>query len=333
MNKAMMDLIMKVNGKISSQGSTAKRLLANGLNVKAMRTNDVLLYDEWKAIDAAVLDAYQSRLVGVADLQARGLTYNVPNGLAKMVLGYQDASDAADAEMSMSGKTRGRRDRLEFDMNYMPLPLIHKDFSFSIRELEASRQGAMPLDTTMAGMCGRKIAEYIETLLFTGSGTYTFGGGAIYGYEDEPNKNSGSLTAPWNDSAATGETILADVMAMKQALIAAKCYGPYMLYIPTQYETAIDGDFKAASDKSIRQRVLEIQGIAGIKVADKMTSTKVVLVQLTADVIRLVNGLGVTTVMWDTDGGMEVNFKVMAIQIPQTRHDQAGNCGICVYSE
>jgi hypothetical protein len=47
----------------------------------------------------------------------------------------------------------------------------------------------------------------------------------------------------------------------------------------------------------------------------------------------LVNALDITVVQWDVDGGMEVNFKVMAIQVPQTRHDQAGHCGIVVYSE
>lgn len=322
---------------ISAHGSVAKQLLANGMDVHKMREqavqNGLLLYDEWKQIDKAVLMSYQQRLVGVADLQARGLVYNVPGGLGKPLLAYQDASDANDAEVSMDGKTRGRRDRQNFEINYMPLPLIHKDFSFNIRELEASRNGNMPLDTSMATISGRKIAEMVEQILFQGNSTYKWGGGYIYGYEDEPNRNTGTLTAPWNDSAASGTTILSDVTTMKQALIDARCYGPYMLYVPTQYETALDEDFKSNSDKSIRQRLLEVEGILGIKVADKATSTKVSLVQMTEDVIRLVNGLDIITVQWDVDGGMEVYFKVMAIQVPQTRHDQSGRCGIAVYTE
>lgn len=329
MNEALVSLFNQIKG---SQ-SFANRLIANKMDLTQMRTNDVLLYDEWKAFDKAVITAYQQRLTGVADLQARGLTYNIPNGMAKTVLGYQDASDASDAEMSMSGKTRGRRDRLEFDMNYLPLPLTHKDFSIDLRQLEASRSGGMPIDTTMATVCGQKIAEKVETTLFKGSSTYTFGGGTIYGYEDEPNITIGSLNAAWDDSATSGDNILDDIIRMKQAMIADRCYGPYIVYIPTVYETAIDGDFKAASDKSIRQRILEIANIAAVKVSDKMSSTKVIMVQMTVDTIRLVNALGITVVQWDVDGGMEVNFKVMAIQVPQTRHDQAGHCGIVVYSE
>lgn len=318
--------------KGQAYGSTAARLLANGMDVSALRTNDTLLYDEWKEIDKAVLTAYQTRLVGVADLLSRNLSYNIPNGLGTTVLGYQDASDTSDAEINMDGVTRSRRDRPEFDISYLPLPLIHKDFSFSIRELNASRKGNMPLDTTMAGLSGRKVAEMVEQMLFCGASTYTFGGGTIYGYTDEPNRNTGSLSAHWDDSAASGEDILNDVLTMKQALITDRCYGPYMLYIPTGFETKIDEDFKADSDKSIRQRLLEVSGLVGIKVADKLTADNVVLVQLTPDVVRMVTGLSVTTVQWETEGGMKVNFKVMAIQIPQTRHDQDGRCGIAHFS-
>jgi hypothetical protein len=34
-------------------------------------------------------------------------------------------------------------------------------------------------------------------------------------------------------------------------------------------------------------------------------------------------------VQWETVGGMRLNFKVMAIQVPQIREDFNGNCGIC----
>lgn len=321
--KAGMDFFY--NGK--AHGGVAARLLANGMDVRSLRTNDVLLYDEWKEIDKAVLKAYQQRLVGVADLQGRGLVYNIGNGLGKTVLGYQDASDIEDAQMSMDGVTRARRDRPEFDINYLPLPITHADFSFSAREIEASRSGNMPLDTTMAELAARKVAEKIEAVLFNGASSYTFGGGTIYGYEDEPNRNSVAIATNWDDSGATP---LQDVINMKQALINDRCYGPYVLYVPTNWETSLDDDSKAESDLTYRERLLKIASISDIKIADKLTSDVAVLVQMTADVIRLVNGMSVTTVQWDTEGGMQVNFKVMAIQVPQTRHDQTGRCGLAV---
>jgi len=314
-------------------GSVASRLLANGLNVNALRTNDVLLYDEWKEIDKAVIKAYQQRLVGVADLEARGLTYDIPNGLGKTVFAYQNASNIEDAELSMDGVTRGRRDRLEFDINYLPLPIVHADFSFSIREIEASRSGGMPLDTAMAEAAARRVAEKVEEILFQGAGTYTFGGGTLYGYEDFPHRNSGSLSGDWSSSAVSGEDILSDVLEMKQALISDKRYGPYALYVPTAYETALDDDFKSNSDKSTRQRIQEVSGIDTVRVADFLTSTRVALVQLTSDTVRVINGLDVVPVQWETEGGMKINFKVMAIKVPQLQADHDNNCGIAVFSE
>jgi len=309
MKDAIVDAIVK--GK--AHGSVASRLLASGMNVNALRTNDTLMYDEWKEIDRVVLEAYQNRLVGVADLQAAGLTYNIPNGLAKTVIGYQDVSDTEAASVSLDGVTRGERDRPEFDINYLPLPIIHKDFSFTAREIASSREGIMPLDTTMAQLAARKVAEKVEEMYFTGLSSYTFGGGTIFGLMDETHRNQGSLAANWDDSAGDGESILGDVLAMKQAGIDDRCYGPYMLYVPTNFETAIDEDFKANSDKSIRERLLQIDQLKGIKVADKLTADNVILVQMTVDVVRIVNGMAITTVQWETEGGMRINFKVMAI--------------------
>jgi len=326
--KANVDMIYKGTGS----GAAAARLLANGMDVSALRTNDLLLYDEWKEIDKAVLKAYQQRLVGVADLEARGLTYNIPNGLGKTVFAYQNASDIEAASISMDGVTRGQRDRQKYDISYLPLPIVHADFSFSIREIEASRNGNMPLDTAMAEAAARKVAEKVEEILFQGASTYTFGGGALYGYADFASRNTGDLTGAWSTSAVDGSEILNDVLTMKQALISDRRYGPYALYVPTAYETTLDDDFKANSDKSIRQRIQEVSGIEIVKVADFLTAGKVVLTQLASDTVRIVNGLDITTVQWETEGGMKVNFKVMCIKVPQIQADQEGRCGVAVYS-
>jgi len=277
-----------------------------------------------------VLMAAQERLVGVADIMGRGLTYNIPGGLGKTVLGYQDASDIEDAELRMDGQAPGQRDRAEFDINYLPLPIIFKDFSFSIREIKASRNGNMPLDTTNAELAARKVAEKVEEVLFQGASAYTFGGGTIRGLQDAPQRNQGSLTFNWDDSGAIADrtTILDDVLAMKAALIADYHYGPYGLYVATEYETALDDDFKANSDRTVRERILAVDSLSSVKVADKMTSDQVLMVQLTSDVVRMVQGLPITTVQWETEGGMRVWFKVMTILVPQIRNDQNNRSGV-----
>lgn len=327
-----MDKLLK---QMLSQGfTTAQKLLASGLKVNALRTNATLRKDEWVQYDKAVVEAAQVRMVGVADLMSRGLVYRFGNGLGKTVLEYEDASDMSDAQVSMDGVTRGRNDRVEFDLNYLPLPITHKDWFLNIRVLNASRAGGSNLDTTQAALAARKVSEAVENYLFNGSSTFTYGGGTIYGLTDQTYRNTGTLTVDW--ASATGDQILDDVKNMKQASIDARHFGPWMLYIPTAYETALDDDFKAASDKSIRQRVKEISGIIDIRVADKLTTTstgkkQVVLVQMTADVVRMVEGLPLTNVEWQEQGGMITNYKVMTILVPQVRADQDNRSGVTNY--
>ena len=347
-----MDFIKINNGRLSVHGTVAQRLQAAGMNVNVLRpweetkgknagksyinvngkavqvNTSTLRKDEWKQYDQAIIEVAKQRLIGIRDLQTMGLTYNITNGMGKTVLEHETMSDMEDAELSMDGKTRGEKDRVEYGIDYLPLPIIHKDFSINARTLAASRTTGDPLDVTQAQIAGRKVAEKIESMLFTGASSYAFGGGVIRGYLDFPNRNTYSLTYAWTHGSATGETILADVLGMKAKAIAAGFYGPFMLYIPTAYETVLDEDFKAGSDKSIRQRLMEVSSLRGIQVADKLTAANVTLVQMTSDVVRVVNGLGITVVEWSTEGNMVHNFKVMAIQIPQIRSNHDDACGV-----
>ena len=329
MNQADVDLIhSEGRGKLSHQGSVAHRLLANDFNVGSLRTNDTLLYDEWKQIDAAVVKEAQERLTAVNMLIGRGLTYNIPNGLSNTVLAYHDMSDIEDAEVNMDGISKGRRDRPEYDINYLPMPIFHKDFSFTAREIAASRNGNMPLDTSMAELATRKVSEKIEEFVAIGSSSYTFGGGTIYGMKDAPNRNTGSLIGNWDDSATTGANVKDDILAMKQAMIDDRFYGPYGLWIPKNFETALDDDYVSGYPKTIRTRVLEVGGVETVEVVDKLTADNVIMFQMTEDVVRLVIGLSITTVEWDSEGGLRHNFKVMAIMVPQVRYTQALRSGI-----
>lgn len=329
-------------------GAVGARLLANGMNAGVLRpflgkndrayvtingqnrpvANATLRKDEWKQLDEAVLMAAQQRLIGVADLYSRNLVYRISNGLGTTVLETETMSDTEAAQVSMDAATRGRRDRPDFGIGYLPLPIIHKDFTLDIRTLNASRNRGQGLDTLQAQAAARKVAEKAESILFTGLSTYTYGGGSLYGYTDHPSRNTYTLSAHWNDSTATGSTILADVLGMVQKSIDDRHYGPWVLYIPTNFQTAIGEDFKTNSDKSIRQRLMEVEGIQDIKVVDFLTADNVILVEMTTDTIRMVEGLSIQTLEWQTEGGMILNYKVMAIMVPQIRADYSEYCGI-----
>lgn len=290
-------------------------------------TNAVLRRDEWKKLDEVVMQISRERLGGIEDLTAAGLTYTLGNGMGTTILETHDISDAMEAVMTMDGLTRGQSDRPEFGTNYLPLPIIHVDYSINARVLEASRKLGNPLDTTSVEYATRKVMEKMESLLFSAP-LYTYGGGTIYSYLNHPDRNPVSLTTAWDDGAMTGALIIADVLAMKQASITAMHYGPWMIYIPTAYETILDQDYDTTRGNTIRERILAIANIKGIKVIDELAADNVLLVQMTSDTIRLVKGMDIQNVQWGSEGNLVTDYKVMTIQVPQVRADQAGNSGV-----
>lgn len=302
---------------------TSWKTITNPLNVNA-----TLRRDEWKQLDEALIGVARTRLNGVADLEANGLVYNLGNAMGTTVLEYHKIGDAFTAELTMDGVTRAAGDRVEYSTHYMPIPIIHVDYEINARVLEASRKLGNPLDTSQAEVAARKVSEKLENMLFT-STSYTFGGGTIYSYLNHPDRNTVNLSVNWDDSAITPAGILQDVLEMKQASINDHFYGPWMLYIPTAYETVLDDDYDTQTPgTTIRERILKIAGIKGIKVVDTLTANNVLLVQMTSDVVRLVKGFGLQNVEWKTEGNMVTKYKVMTIQVPQIRSDYDGRSGV-----
>lgn len=302
--------------------------------VNVPNVNAVLRRDEWKQLDQALMDVSRYRLGGVEDLISKGLTYNLGNAMGTTVLEWHDVSDAMEADLTMDGVTRSVGDRPKFQHNYLPVPIIHVDYEINARVLEASRRLGNPLDTTAAERAARKVSEKLESMLFTDT-TYSYGAtdsrtrNTIYSYVNHPDRNLVNLSVPWTDSGITAAGILQDVLEMKQASINAYHYGPWQMYIPTAYETVLDDDYDTSTPgTTIRERLLKISGIQGIKVIDTLGANNVLLVQMTPDVVRLVNGMGLTNIEWSTEGGMVTKFKVIRIAVPQIRSDQNGKSGI-----
>ena len=298
-------------------------------------TNATLRRDEWKTLDAAIIKVSEARLNGIQDLISNGLTYQLGNAMGTTVLEWHDMSSALNAQLTMDGISRGKNDRPKFQHNYLPIPIIHADYEINARVLSSSRSLGNPLDSTMAERAARSVNDKLENMLYTNT-SYSFGEldsrsrNSIYSYVNFPDRNILSLALSWTASGKTPAQILNDVVAMKQASINAHHYGPWMIYIPTSYETKLDEDYSTSgtSTQTIRERILKIAGIKGIKVVDTLATDNVLLVQMTSDVVRLVQGMGIQNVQWQSEGKFINHFKVMTIQVPQIRSDQLGNSGI-----
>ncbi len=344
-----MDFIL--NGQ--AQGSVATTLLNNGFNISSLRpwvgkdgrsyiaqnmggklvavpvpiANATLRRDEWKILDEAIVVAAKERLRVVADLRGAGLTYNIPNGMSKTVLETETVSDITGATISMDPAKDAEADRPEYDLSSLPLPVIHKDFFFSARQIATSRNTGASIDVTTGQLAARRVAEEAEKLVLGTGSSFAYGGGTIYGLTNFPSRITRSITTP---TGSNQSTTLREVLAMRQDSEDAHHYGPWVLYNSPAWDQYLDDDYSSSKgDNTLRQRIKAISGINDVRTADYLGSGYVLLlVQQTSDVVRIVMGMDITTVQWETHGGMRINFKVMAIMVPQLRADFNGNTGV-----
>ncbi len=330
-----------------------KRLVAelinNGINSPVFNATS-LRKEEWIELDRVVIKAARQRLRAWSDLAAAN-TFGGFNGMAKTILEHETMSDPGEAMVDMDGLSEGRNDAPKFQLEGLPLPITHADFWFSSRRLAASRNSGTPLDTTMAEAAGRRVAEMIEKTLIGMEVGITYGGGSatptygrastVFGYTNFTSRLTyTSVTTP---TGSNPEATVNNVLAMRDLLYAGKFYGPFMLYHTNDWDRWLDNDYFRSGGTSVtrtlRERLASIEGISGVRRLDfwtgmnsGLTATlpyQLLLVQMTSDVARAVNGMDITTVQWESIGGMRLNFKVMAIQVPQLRADFNGNCGIC----
>lgn len=343
----MVDFIM--NG--TAHGDSASRLLANELDPAMMRpyfnergepcftiniggqprevvttnANATLTKDAWIALDNAVRDAAKPRLRAVSDLMSRGLSVGL-DGMSTTVFQSQALSDLTDAKVTMDGQEEASHDRIQTSLDSLPLPIIEKDFGFSKRQINVSQKGGAPLDLTGARLAGQKVAEMIEKMLIGDIVLPKFSGANIYGYKNFPSALTKTITEP--TGAWTAATTVQEVLAMRSQAYAAYHYGPYMLYYGPSWSAKMDDEYKSESSVTLANRLRAIDDIVDVKRLDHLSGYELILVQLSPEVIRMVNGMDITTVQWATDGGMGVRFKVMAIMVPQLRADYYGRTGI-----
>lgn len=334
------------DGRTAVSGTVGQRLLASDFNINVLRpsagdadnidlsvnaanftTNAVLMDQEWRSFDNVVQQVARERLPAVTDIISRGLVYNLPNALGVMDLQWERVKgDLVDAEVTMSGLPEATKDRMETELVRMPIPLFHKEFFYNLRHLAAARRHGRELDTEHASVASRKISELIEYTLFNG---LTIAGSTIYGLATEPNRKTLSVTANWA-TTATGEQIVSDIIRMIDTATKApnNMDGPFTLYIPWSVAARFGNDYKANSDKTIEQRIREIPGLAGIQWTNRLSGTSALLVQMTSDVVQMINGIQPTMVEWESHGGFQHNFKIIAIMLPRVRSNGWQQSGI-----
>lgn len=300
-------------------------------------TTGTLTKDEWKALDGSIRTIAHRRMRLVELLRSSGCVIPISNGLGTTVFEWESMSDLSGASLSMDGLPQDQVDRLIYKLESIPLPIISKNWRVNLRHLSASRNRGQPLSTNLASECARVIADYTENMFINGTGSFTYGGGTLYGLTDYPGRTTGTLSGDWAASGVSGGDILADVQAMVAAADAQFHYGPYIMMIPQRYNTKMTSDYRTTvgDNRTIEERLLALKRIKEIVYTDFFGTgaTDVVLFEPNKETVAVVEGLPLTDYFYQSLGGWVDEHKVATITVPLIREDLNGQCGIVHYKQ
>jgi len=309
------------------------------LSIPALRALSPLTDKAQVLVDKAVVEVGLERLTVVADVMAAGNVFPLTDPLSVTQVEWETISKVGGAQRTMAPSARGENQQPARTIHRVPIYLTTDDFSIGIRTLKMSQRVGTPLDTTLIKQAVRRVNEGLEDAMINGATTLdgqalVDGGYNAPGILNAPNANTQNITdAAWT-TAPVGTTVVTETLAMIDKLQADKKYGPYTLYVGTAIANALQSDFSTLKgDQTIQQRLEMIQaGGSNLKVrsADLMPAVTVALVQMTSDVVEVINGQPPIVIPWTSLDGFTLYWLVMAIMVPRVRSDYDGNSGICV---
>lgn len=309
----------------------------------------------WRQLDEAVLREPRLRLRAYADLSAANPVGGF-DAYASSTYETQVMTDPGEAVMSMDGLHEdARQDSGKHGLYSVPLPMTCAGFSVSDRQLAISRKGGADsaFDVSGGEWAGRRVSETVEKRTIGLGQAFTFGTqsvgvtahigtSTVYGYLDFPYRNSTIAFTAGSDGAWTPRTFINELLVALETLAQDRFNGPFILYNSTDWDQYFDGDYWTGTlgaglttpSRTLRDRIRQISKIQDVRRLDFLEAADnpftVILVQMTPDVARAINGRGITTVQWTTKGGMEINFMVYCIWVPQMRASFSGRSGILV---
>jgi len=281
----------------------------------------------WTQMDDLLIKEALPPMQAWADLRGSA-SVNIPNAMGTLVYQYQQQVARQNATLSIDGDRVTDRDRFYTELKGIPLPILHSDWWFGMREMEVARRGGQPLDLSAVEWSGRAMGEQIERMTVGSAASFTYAGVTIYGYTSSPTRLTASVTLP-TTSGWTPKILLEEILAMRKQSTDQNFYGPWVLYFSPYWDQYLDNDFSdAKGDVTLRERILKAKGIVKTETLQFLTGQQILMVQFSATTARALIGMDLVTMSWPSQGDMRMNYKAMAILVPQIRADAAGQTGI-----
>lgn len=299
--------------------------------------NTTLLTGEWEMIDKTVHGVALSRMNLMNMFIGAGLSIPI-DGLGVTKYTWNRTGQMGEARIDMDMNTEINNDRMEWDEQSLPIPIISSGWDINMRYLAASRKAGTPIDAIKAYWAAYRVAEKAESILLNGAGTFKAAGGSIYGLRNTPIALSETLQGDWSSDDYSGEEIVDEVAGWVQVLKNQNHYGPFALIVPQRYSHKLGKDYKAESDISILERIKKIDGIGQVSFTEQMNSeadgvlwaNEVFLIELRKETVAILDGMGLTDFEWQKKGPFVKEHKVAMIRVPLFRNDMEDQTGLLV---
>lgn len=289
----------------------------------------VLREEDWEQVDRAVVESAQTRLRIVSDMVSANMVARAEAGLGVVLSSWDKESDMTDADIDMSGIAEGERDRLTYERDSVPVPIIHKDFTIHLRNLLSSRRNGEPLDVASSRVAGRKVAETVEKMIVNGTGGPTVGGFTLQGltnHSDRITSTAAGLGGGDFGTAGNGRKTLQGAIAAFQAI---SYYGPFMMYVPAAQFMELLQPVSANGEKSELTYMKEefSEYIRDIRPLYSLTAGTCAMAQWTPDVMDLFFAEDITTLQW-MQNPMLTQYKVLMAVAPRFKVNANGDLAV-----
>jgi len=218
------------------------------------------------------------------------------------------------ATIDMNGETHSK-DRIELTEFDVKVPVIHKEFALSWRDVIASRYGGLPIETRHVENAARQVAEEEDKLLITGeyAGASPWPALGIEGLATATGRKTQGSAGAWPANSLT------DISAAMGVLEGVGHYGPYALILRSSWAAKLR-TLIANTGIFYLEKVQELVK-AGIFVSDQLytsvgATTSGLLLELAEGNFEMLVGQDLTTFM-QQDNDMNINGKVYEVVAPR----------------
>lgn len=304
--------------------------------VGGLRAAAALPVDVQRLIDKALVRIGRFNLTIVNDLINAGLTRPLPNWLSVPSVYREAISESGHAQVTWVPKARGERQAPDREGFTIPIPCQWDDFSFTIREELTSERVGADLDTTSIEQATRNVNELIEVMAIEGlkdanGDPIKFNGHVISGLLDTTSVQAYIDNQAWDDAGHSADDIQADVQNMIEVARLNKFRGPFNFYYPSNYSGKLNTNFSGNYPGTILQHLRELEyggAKVNFKAADYLPDDTTLLIQMTSDVVDVIEGQRPTTVSWQDGPGWERFFVVLACIILRMFPNFNGDYGV-----